>query len=104
MFAALTPYEVSVLVSLIASGIFAAAVSLMSLVWWLSKQFASTRHLVYDKIDYAMKTILEKLEYHERYDDQRFTSISNDLWDIRVRNAARDGLAVETRNKVNDKE
>lgn len=45
--------------------------------------------------------ILEKLEYHEKHDDQRFnqitseiqnrsTSFMNDIWAIKLRNAAID--------------
>lgn len=97
MFTSLSPYEESIVISLIISATFSVLVGLVSLVWWLSKQFSSVRHLVYDKIekvyekiDESMKDISNKLEYHEQHDDRRFSQISNDLWTTRVRNAARD--------------
>ena len=97
MFSTLTPYEESIVISLIVSGMVSGLVGLVTLVWWLSKQFSSVRHLVYDKvekvyekIDQSMREISNKLEYHEQHDDKRFSQISNDLWSTRVRNAARD--------------
>lgn len=51
-------------------------------------QFLSLRTLISKVKD----EILAKLEYHERHDDSRFANIRNDITDIRVRNAARDGV------------
>jgi hypothetical protein len=68
------------------------------LSWWLSKQFVSTKQLVYERADSLKKFFLEKIEYHEKHDDSRFQEIRNDIWDIRVRNAARDGLIVRKRH------
>lgn len=67
------------------------------LSWWLSKQFASTKNLVYEQADNLKKFFLDKIEYHEKHDDGRFQEIRNDIWDIRVRNAAREGLLVRKR-------
>lgn len=49
-------------------------------------QFLSLRNLIYR----MKEDILNKLEYHERHDDERFGQVSNDLWTLRVRNAAFD--------------
>jgi len=49
--------------------------------------------MVYERIGLTEKVLVDKLEYHERHDDERFAGIRNDLWDIRVRNAAKDGLS-----------
>lgn len=65
--------------------IFAAV---WSLAWWLNGHFNNIRKDVYA----LGKEILDKLEYHERHDDQRFSQIRDDIWDIRVRNAAADGI------------
>jgi hypothetical protein len=67
-----------------------AITTLCALVWWLSNQFRDMRNLVYTKFDMLTKMFTDKMEYHERHDDQRFNSISNDIWAIRVRNAAID--------------
>lgn len=63
------------------------------LAWWLSGQFSEIRALVYQQMLRVETNILNKLEYHEKHDDTRFSNIQNDLWDIRVRNAAKDGLS-----------
>lgn len=72
-----------------------------SLAWWLSRQFANMRNLVYEKIEKLQAAILDKLEYHERHDDARFQAIQNDLWAIRIRNAARDGINIDNRPNTN---
>jgi len=78
--------------------IFTIVSAVSSLTWWLSGQFSGIRHMVYERIGLTEKVLVDKLEYHERHDDVRFTGISNDLWDIRVRNAAKDGLISPTRS------
>lgn len=69
--------------------------TLCTAVWWLSTQFTRILNFVSEKIDKLEETILSKLEYHERHDDQRFNAVTNDLWTIKVRNASRDNLAKE---------
>jgi len=45
------------------------------------------------KVVYQIKEdVLHKLEYHERHDDQRFAEMNDNIWMLRVRNAAKDGL------------
>jgi hypothetical protein len=73
--------------------IFAAV---WSLAWWLSNQFAVTRAIVYDQVEKLTNLFTSKLEYHEKHDDQRFSAISNDLWDIKVRAAALKGIYLTT--------
>lgn len=73
-----------------------------SMTWWLALQFGSLRNLVYSQIKEVRDTIISKLEYHEKHDDERFNSLRNDIWDIRVRNAARDGADLDRRK--NDQE
>jgi hypothetical protein len=65
-------------------------VFLGSLVWWLSTQFAGVRKLCYEIKD----QVLDKLDYHEKHDDERFNSLSKDIWEIRVRNASLDGRHI----------
>lgn len=77
--------------------ILSVAGSAWSLSWWFSNQFKGMRNIMYD----VQKSILDKLEYHERHDDKRFADVRDDIWDIRVRNAARDGLpALSSREKL----
>lgn len=60
------------------------------LTTWLSNQFSSSRNMM----DEIKKDLLQKLEYHERHDDRRFSEIRDDVWELRVRNAALDGRAI----------
>lgn len=73
-----------------------------SLAWWLSNKFTELRGLFYTQVDKVSRSILDKLEYHEKHDDQRFSnvdqrfsSIKDDLWDIRIRNARVDNKVLE---------
>lgn len=75
--------------------------SVATLAWgasqYFARQFNSTRQLIDNKIEKLELNILNKLEYHEKHDDQRFANLANDVWDIRIRNAARDGIAPPQR-------
>lgn len=64
-----------------------------TLTWWLAGQFKSTRDIVFSQVE----RVLSKLEYHEKHDDHRFQEIRNDIWEIRLRNAAIDGKILSKR-------
>jgi hypothetical protein len=61
-----------------------------SIVWGFSAFLSSKLNVIHSRIEKAQEVILAKLEYHERHDDQRFTAVHNELWAIKVRNAAKD--------------
>lgn len=65
-----------------------------SLAWWLSGKFSELRSLVYTEGQKTRVDLTTKLEYHEKHDDSRFQQLTNELWAIKMRNAARDGLPV----------
>lgn len=78
-----------------------------SLAWWLSSQFTALRNLIYNEIKSLERNIFEKIEYHEKHDDARFTgvdsrllSIRDDIWDIRVRNSAKDTMMESINSKL----
>jgi hypothetical protein len=75
--------------------ILATAGSVWSLAWWLNGHFNNLRK---DFIALG-KEIIDKLEYHERHDDKRFAEIRDDIWDIRVRNAAFDKIILPNRKE-----
>lgn len=81
--------------------VFTVICTIIGSVWfiqgWLHKQFSSVRGLMFDKLDLMEGSILSKLEYHEKHDDQRFTDmakrfedVNKNLWTIRLRNATLD--------------
>jgi len=77
-----------------------------SLTWWLSGQFSAVRQLVFERIGTTEKILSEKMEYHERHDDERFAQIRNDLSEVRIRNAAKDALMatiISRLDKLNGK-
>lgn len=71
-----------------------------SLAWWLSGQFTAIRNLVYTTAEKTASSILSKLEYHERHDDDRFSQIREDLAEVRIRNAAKDTLMASLTSRV----
>lgn len=78
---------------------------ILGAVWgfaiWMSRQFATLKDLIYTKIDALEKTLLNKLEYHERHDDTRFSEVHRELWEIKLRNAAIEGLRkIETKKEI----
>lgn len=62
--------------------------SVLALSWWLNRQFNSVRELIYAKIDQTEKLLLTKLDYHEKHDDKRFTHMINEIWELKLKNAA----------------
>jgi len=78
----------------LAFSIVAAIVGMgMRLTWILGKEFAATRQV-----------LMEKLDYHEAHDDerfshvdQRFTDVHDDIWQLRVEQAKRNGDATPIR-------
>lgn len=62
------------------------------LSWFISSQFTSVRKLIHEETNKTKLELINKLDYHEQHDDRRFDSITKDLWEIRVGNAARDSV------------
>lgn len=50
---------------------------------WITNQFGKLR----DHISKQVDKVLDKLEYHERHDDDRFGRIANQLMEVRIANA-----------------
>lgn len=72
-------------------------VILISGVWWFQSQFSHLRSYFFDQIEKLSKNIMDKIEYHERHDDKRFADVRDDIWEIRLRNAAIDGSRMPPR-------
>lgn len=72
--------------------------TLWRLIWWLSGQFTDLRGLIYN----SGQKILDKLEYHERHDDQRFAEVNNALWEIRLSNA--NGMPIKRKENIDGQE
>lgn len=69
----------------------ALALTVVGTVWghaiWLSGRFQGISKDFDLKFEKFLQTITEKLEYHERHDDQRFGHISDSIWEMRLQNA-----------------
>lgn len=66
-----------------------------SAAWLLFNQANRIKSLIYNQIAILNTTFSEKLEYHERHDDERFEQLRKDLWQIRVQNAAKHGKEAQ---------
>lgn len=62
----------------------------------LQRELAKTDTLIAKGFD----RLTEKLEYHEKHDDIRFENLSNRIWGIELRNAARDGTLPPSAPKL----
>lgn len=70
--------------------------AIWSLAWWLSGKFTFLQNLIYTTAEKTTNSIMSKLEYHEKHDDARFnnvsnqiSSVNNDIWEIKLRNASK---------------
>ena len=79
---------------------FTVISAVASLTWWLSGQFNAIKSLVHTRVEATTKLILDKLEYHERHDDDRFNSIRKDISEVRLRNATKDTLMSVMMSKL----
>lgn len=70
------------------------------IIWALSGQFTKTRELVDQKIDKLETTLVNKMEYHERHDDSRFTEVKNDVWQLRLEAAAKKAMLRNVNRKL----
>lgn len=61
--------------------------TILGSVWGLGRYFDGRFTKVFEKIDTVRDQIMNKLEYHERHDDKRFSEIREDLWETRLRMA-----------------
>ncbi len=59
---------------------------------YLNRKFNEVHDNIDEKTNSLEKNIIQKLEYHERHDDTRFSEIRDAVWKIRIRNAAQDGV------------
>lgn len=71
---------------------------------WLSTQLNKIKDLIFihidrvnTKVEAIEKSLIEKIEYHERHDDKRFGDIRDSLWEMRLRNAAAEGMMQYSR-------
>lgn len=74
---------------------------------WLSGQLNKIKDLIFIqnektniKIDTMEKSLLEKLEYHERHDDKRFGDVHDSLWKMKLRNAAMENIVTSAKKAV----
>lgn len=82
--------------------IAAAALSLAvigsvgSIAMWLSGKFDNLFTKVTEKLEKSVEAILDKFEEHEKEDNRRFDQIKTDIWEIKVLNAAKDGVVMRS--------
>ena len=67
------------------AAIIGVYVTILGSVWALGRYLDGRFTKVFEKIENVRDAILNKLEYHERHDDKRFSEIREDLWETRLR-------------------
>ena len=69
----------------------ALGATIISAVWghaiWLSTRFDSIQKGMDFRMENILNKITDKLEYHERHDDQRFGHIGDAIWEVRLQQA-----------------
>ena len=75
--------------------VFTIISSVGSLAWFLHGQIASLKDYVNTQVEKVKQTFIEKLEYHERHDDKRISDLVDDIWELRLRYAAVEGLILK---------
>jgi hypothetical protein len=81
--------------SLVATIIATVGIGVWTASVWLGGQFKQVHEKIDNKIEKLERLFVDKMEYHERHDDQRFNTVQNDVWQIRLENAAREGKNVQ---------
>lgn len=69
------------------AAILGGSASLIGSVWFFRSWFAHQFARIYDKMDKMERGFTDKLEYHERHDDRRFSELTNQLWEVRLQQA-----------------
>jgi hypothetical protein len=62
-----------------------------TLVWFMADQFKKSRAEFWKGITALHNTMTEQLDDHENKDDRRFERITDQLFEIQIRNARKDG-------------
>lgn len=83
------------------TAIIGVYITILGSVWALGRYLDSRFARVFEKIDTVKDMVLNKLEYHERHDDKRFSEIREDIWETRLRIV---GNGAYTRNKPKNAE
>ena len=84
-------------------GVVGTGMGLGLTIWrfavWLQNQFTSIKDMVHKCVSELETKIINKIEYHEKHDDHRFSEIHNEIWQLKVLDAARNGIVMTTRKE-----
>lgn len=62
--------------------------TVVATVWAFSSGMNKKFTDIYDKIQLTLDLMIAKLEEHEKQDETRFSSVSDNIWRLRVQQAA----------------
>lgn len=66
------------------TGAASLAASSSFITWFISREFSRNRELMWKQIAASEKRITDKLEYHEKHDDDRFIERDKRLWALEI--------------------
>ena len=82
-------------------GVIGTGMGLLLTIWrfaiWIQNQFSSLKDQIHKSVSDLEAKVLNKLEYHEKHDDRRFSEVHNEIWEIKVLNAAKQGMIANPR-------
>ena len=89
----------------ITTGVVALLGSTGTVVWAVSRQFSDNRKVMYEGLEKLGTKIMDKLDYHEKHDDERFAdvaksfqNVSDQIWDLKVTSATKNAENLRERN------
>jgi len=84
-------------------GVFGTGMVILTTLWrfaiWIQQQFNSVKEYVDKRFTELETKVVNKIEYHEKHDDHRFSEIHNEIWQLKVLDAARSGIVMNTRKE-----
>ncbi len=87
-------------------GVLGAGMIILTSMWkfstWISEQFSSMKDYVNDRISDLENKVIDKIDYHERLDNNRFSNIHNEIWELKVLDATRNGAMLKNAKTKED--
>lgn len=84
-------------------GVLGTGMVILTTIWrfaiWIQQQFNSVKDYVDKRFTELEAKVINKIEYHEKHDDHRFAEIHNEIWQLKVLDAARNGISMSTRKE-----
>lgn len=82
------------------TAVLTAIGALLMSVWGLRGWFSNQFLKIYERMDKLETNVLTKLEYHEKHDDERFSQITTQMWEMRLASALNKNETLKKENLI----